>query len=88
MEAFLPLILIFAIFWLLWIRPQSKRALAHATLIERLEPGQEVVTSAGIYGTIRRVEDDRVVLEVAPGTELRLDKRAVAGVVSTENPPS
>src|SRR5215216_6543962 len=67
--------------WVLLIRPQRRRQLIQDNLISSLEPGDEVVTAGGIYGVIEDVEDADVLLEIAPGTTVRVAKRAIAGVV-------
>lgn len=67
-------------YFLLW-RPQSKRAKEHKQLISSLDKGDEVVTSGGIAGRIVRVKDDFVVLQVADGVELKVQKIAVAAAL-------
>jgi preprotein translocase subunit YajC len=77
-EALIPLVLLFAIFWLLIIRPQRRQRQIQERLVSNLEPGQEVLTTGGVYGTVREVQDDAIVLEIAPDTSVRVNKRAVA----------
>jgi preprotein translocase subunit YajC len=72
------------ILWLLLIRPQRRRQAAHAQLLSRLEVGDEVLTAGGVYGRVTRVGDDDLALEIAPGTSIRVDRRAVASVVPSE----
>lgn len=74
------LVAITAVFWFLLIRPQRQRQAAHRTLITQLAPNDEVVTAGGMLGTVRSIADDHVLLEVAPGTEVRIAKEAVTGV--------
>ena len=74
---FLPLIVLALLFWFLIIRPQRNRAQRQGQLIQGLERGQEVVTAGGLYGRIEHVGDDDLRLEIAPGTLVRVDKRAV-----------
>ena len=76
--AFLPLILLFAVFYFLLIRPQQKRAKTHKQFIENLKKGDRVVTSGGMYGTITGVTDDSVTVEVAEKVRIRILKSAVA----------
>ena len=78
---FLPLIVIALLFWVLIIRPQRRRTVAHARLVDSLEAGQEVMTSGGLYGRIRGVEGDALQLEIASGTTVKVDKRAIAARV-------
>jgi preprotein translocase subunit YajC len=70
-----------AVFWFALIRPQRRRQQQHQTLVSGLSPDDEVMTAGGIFGTVRSIADDHVVLEVAPGTEIRVAKEAVATVV-------
>jgi preprotein translocase subunit YajC len=76
--AFLPLILLFAVFYFLLIRPQQKRAKTHKQFIENLKKGDRVVTSGGMYGTITGVTDDSVTIEVAEKVRVKVLKSAIA----------
>lgn len=62
--SFLPLILMFVVFYFLLIRPQQKRQKAIAEMIKNLKKGDRVVTTSGIIGTIQTLQDDYVVLKV------------------------
>jgi preprotein translocase subunit YajC len=70
-----------ALLWFLLIRPQRQRQAAQRELIAELAPNDEVVTAGGLFGTVRSIADDHVMLEIAPGTEVRVVKLAVTGVV-------
>jgi preprotein translocase subunit YajC len=70
-----------AVIWFLLIRPQRQRLAAQRSLIADLAPNDEVVTAGGIMGRVRSTAEDHVVLEIAPGTEVRVAKQAVTGVV-------
>lgn len=76
----LPLLLII-VFYFLLIRPQSKRAKEHRTLIESIGVGDEVITTGGIIGRVARLKDNFVVLEVIKGTEMVMQKAAIASVL-------
>lgn len=78
---FLPLILIFIVFYFLLIRPQVKRAKEHKKMVEALEKGDEVVTGGGLLGKIVAVEDGFVTVEIAHGVEVKVQKNAVASLV-------
>ena len=67
-------------YFLLW-RPQSKRRKEHQTLMTSLSKGDEVVTSGGIIGQIKKVEDDFLKIQVAPNMELRVQKSAVSATL-------
>lgn len=77
----LPIIGIALLFWLLIIRPASKRQKAVASLQASLEPGNDVMLSAGIYGTVERIIDDRVHVRVADGVTLQVARGAINQVV-------
>jgi preprotein translocase subunit YajC len=83
---FLGLMLV--IFYFMLIRPQKRRAQQHRSLMDSLDEGDEVVTIGGLYGTVTRLADAEVDLEVAPGTTIRFLKSAVARKVSEELEPS
>lgn len=78
---FIPLILIFVIFYFLLIRPQMKRAKEHKQLVAGLEKGDEVVTSGGVLGRITEVDESFVTIEIARDTNIRVQKHAVAAVM-------
>jgi len=73
----LPLIGIFVIFYLLLIRPQSRRAKEHKQMVEGLQRGDEIITSGGELGLILNVSDSYVIVEIAPNVEVTLLKTAV-----------
>ncbi len=70
-----------AMFYVLIIRPQQKRAKEQASMLSALEPGVEIVTIGGIYGTIVEVREERLLMRVADGSELEIARRAVGSVV-------
>jgi preprotein translocase subunit YajC len=78
--AFLPLLLMGVVFYFLLIRPQSQRRRAQMQMQSDVEVGDEVVTTAGIYGAVTDIDDDFgiVTIEVAPGTEIRMARAAIA----------
>lgn len=76
--------LLIAIFYFMLIRPQKKRVEHHRQLVESLTVGDEIVTIGGVHGTVKRLGDEDLELEVAPGTVLRLVKSAVARRVTAE----
>ncbi len=78
---FAPLILIFLIFWFLVIRPQQKKAKAHRALVQNLKKGDRVNTDAGIQGTIQKVSDDYVTVEIAPKVPIKIQRNRIAEVL-------
>ncbi len=75
-----PFIGMLAIFYLLLIRPQQKRAKETAKMLDALKKGDRVLTNAGIYGTVAGIKDDVIVLTVAENVKMEFAKSAVAGV--------
>ncbi len=76
----MPLVLMFAIFYFLLIRPQQKRAKEHKSMLEALKRGDDVVTSGGIHGKVTGITDDVLTLEIAQNVKVRVQKQAVASV--------
>lgn len=74
----ISLALMVGIFYFLLIRPQQRRVRQQRELVNSLQVGDEVITIGGMLGTIRRMDDDEVTLEVSPGTDVRIVKSAVA----------
>lgn len=75
---FLPLVLIFVVFYFLLIRPQTKRAKEHRAMVAALGVGAEVVTNGGIIGKIVEVNEQFVTLEVAAGVNIKVQRHAVS----------
>ncbi|MFC4312955.1 preprotein translocase subunit YajC [Steroidobacter flavus] len=75
---FLPLVLIFVVFYFLLIRPQTKRAKEHRAMVAALGVGAEVVTSGGILGKIVEVSEQFVTLEIASGVNIKVQRHAVS----------
>ncbi len=73
--------------WFLLIRPQRRRQQAAQHLLTQIGVGKEIVTAGGLFGTVTAVEGDEVRVEIADGVEVRIAKRAVAGVVSEDEEP-
>lgn len=78
--AFLPLILMFAIFYFLLIRPQSKRAKEHRAVLAALKKGDRILTTGGIYGRITAIEGDLLTIEVAANSEIKINRAFVASL--------
>jgi preprotein translocase subunit YajC len=77
----LPIILIGVVFYFLLFRPQRRRQQQQAQMQRQVQPGQRVMTTAGMLATVVAVEDDAVVLEIAPGVEARFVKQAIGQVL-------
>ena len=78
----LVLVALFGLMWLLLIRPQRRRTQAQVVMQDQLRAGDEIITAGGLHATVRSIEDDVLEIELAPNTMVRLDRRAVAAVVT------
>ena len=74
----------FLLIWLIVVRPQRRRQNQQQQMLEELNVGDEVLTAGGIYGTIARIDENEVTVEIAPNTEVRVARRAIAGVSHDE----
>jgi preprotein translocase subunit YajC len=72
--------------WLIFVRPQRKRQAQAQQLVSELRVGDEALTAGGMYGTIVDLDEDVVTLEIAPRTEVRVARRAIAGVTTEPEP--
>ena len=75
---FIPLVLILGVFWFLIIRPQQKKQKQHLNMVDSLRKGDKVVTNGGIFGTIVKVGDDRITLEIASKVQIQIERQQVA----------
>ncbi len=84
---FLPLILIGGAVYFVLIRPQQKRAKAQQALLRSVEVGDEVLTTAGVYGTIVDIDDetDVITLEIAPGTQIRMVRAGIGRRITEDD---
>jgi preprotein translocase subunit YajC len=78
------LVLMVGVFYFLLIRPQQRRMKAMQSLQSSLQLGDEVITSAGFFGIIRRFDGEVVTIELSPGVEARVNRRAISGKVNPE----
>ena len=76
-----PLVIMFAIFYFLLIRPQQKKAKEHKALLEALKKGDQVITAGGMHGKISAVEDNVVTIEVANNVNIKFNKAHVAAII-------
>jgi preprotein translocase subunit YajC len=81
---FFIIIIAFLLLWLVVVRPQRRRQSQQQQMLSELHVGDEVLTAGGIYGTITRLDDDAVTVEIAPKLEVRVARRAIAGVTRDE----
>lgn len=78
---FLPLIVLFIVFYFFLIRPQMRRQKDHSKMVEALQKGDEAVTSGGLLGRITEVGDSFIKLEVAKGVEVKVQRHAIAALM-------
>ena len=82
---FIPLILIFVIFYFFLIRPQQKRVKEHKVMVESLKRGDEIITSGGIIGTIEKVmEDDRIEVNIDENVKVQIIKSTITSLLKKE----
>ena len=82
---FIPLILIFVIFYFFLIRPQQKRVKDHKAMVESLKRGDEVITSGGIIGIVDRVmEDDRNEVTIGENTKVQIIRSTISSLLKKE----
>ncbi len=86
------LLIVLVVFGLLWIfvvlpirRRQRAQTASHEAMQDSLAAGDEIITAGGLYATVREIHDDRLLIEIAPGVVVTLDRRAVAAVAEDED---
>lgn len=79
--SFLPLVILFGIFYFMLIRPQMKRAKEQRTMIAALAKGDEVLTNGGLLGRVEDIAEQFVTLEIAPNVTVKLQKQAISAVL-------
>jgi preprotein translocase subunit YajC len=77
----LPMIIIFAAFYFLMIRPQQKKQKAHTELVNNLKAGDEILTAGGILGVITGISEHYAIVKISDNTEVKIQKSSVAQVV-------
>ena len=80
----LILILAMGAIWLLFIRPQKRRQQLQREMLNQIEPGAEVLTAAGIYGTVIEADGDEIKVEIADGVVVKVARRAIGAVIPPE----
>ena len=82
---FIPLILIFVIFYFFLIRPQQKRVKDHKLMVENLKRGDEIITSGGIVGTIDKImEDDRIEVIIGDNVKVQIIRSTITSLLKKE----
>ncbi|CUA85664.1 MULTISPECIES: preprotein translocase subunit YajC [Gulbenkiania] len=78
---FLPMVVIFVLFWFLMVRPQQKRMKEHQKMLSEIQKGDEVVTQGGIIGRVVKTSEQYLTIEVANGVEMHFQRAAIASKV-------
>ncbi len=81
MLSFLPLVLIFIVFWFMIIRPQKKQQDKRKSMISALKRGDRIITGGGLFATVKDVKEDRVIATIAEGVKVEISKGSINGVV-------
>ncbi|TDI72383.1 MAG: preprotein translocase subunit YajC [Bacteroidetes bacterium] len=82
---FLPLVLIFIVFYIFIIRPQKKKEDTRKKMIEAVKKNNRVITIGGVHGTVTQVDETSVLVQVDNNTKLRIEKSALSSVVGKES---
>lgn len=88
MTVLVPIVILFVLFWLFVALPQRRRQRTHVQMQDALAVGDEVITAGGLHGEVAELEDGVVRLEIAPGTLVRVDRRAIAARVEPGPEPA
>ncbi|MGQ9471262.1 MAG: preprotein translocase subunit YajC [Candidatus Aminicenantales bacterium] len=88
LTALFPFILVLVIFWLIIVLPQQRRQKKHMQMVESLKPGDRVITSGGIFGTIMGVYPDRLELKIAANVKIDITKNSVAVILERQKQES
>ncbi len=84
-SGFLIIIVAFAFLWFVLIRPQKRRQLQAARMLNSLNIGDEVLTAGGIYGEVTELQEEAVLVRIAPGLEVRVARKAIGAVVPRDD---
>jgi len=82
LSSFMPLILVFILFYFLLIRPQQKKFKAHQAMLDQIKRGDKVITGGGIHGKVTKVEGTVVSVEIASGVEINVEKSTISEVLT------
>lgn len=79
---FVQLVLVFAIFYFLLIRPQQKKMKEHENMLNAIKPKDEIITGGGVYAKVVKADEDVLTVEIAKGVEIKISRSSVREVVS------
>ena len=75
-----PMIVMFAIFYFLLIRPQQKKQKEHQAMLDSIKEGDNILTSGGIYGTIKKIKEDVITVQIADNVRVKVSRKSVSSV--------
>ncbi|HJV07985.1 preprotein translocase subunit YajC [Paludibacterium denitrificans] len=82
--SFLPMVVIFVLFWFLLVRPQQKRMKEHQKMLNEIQKGDKVATQGGLIGRVTKISDQVLTLEIANNVEVQVQRSAVSGKLDAE----
>lgn len=88
LASFIPLVLMFVIFYFLLIRPQQKKAKEHKEMVAGIKKGDRIITSGGIHGQVTAVDDITLTVEISDKVRVKLNRANVAGMIQTQTQPA
>ncbi len=88
LTALIPFVLVFVIFYVLIILPTRKKQKKHMDMVNELKPGDRIITTGGIYGTIMGVQQDRIELKIATNVKIDITKSAVGAILPQGGAPA
>jgi len=83
---FLIIIVAFGFLYFVLVRPQKRRQLESQRMLSSLQVGSEVLTAGGVYGRVIELQGDALLVEIAPGVQVKVARRAIGGVIPPEEP--
>jgi preprotein translocase subunit YajC len=86
--SFIPLILMFVIFYFLLIRPQQKKTKEHRQMVDNLKTGDRIITSGGLHGRVTGVSESVLTVEIAEKVRVKVNRGSVSGLMQSSSPPS
>jgi len=86
--SFIPLILMFVIFYFLLIRPQQKKTKDHRKMVDNLKTGDRIITSGGLHGRITGVSENALTVEIAEKVRVKVNRTSVSAMMQTGSPPA
>jgi preprotein translocase subunit YajC len=84
LTAIIPFVLVFVIFYLLIIMPSRKKQKKHQEMVEQLKPGDKIITTGGIHGSVMGVHSDKIEVKIAANVKVDVTKNAIAVITSTK----